>query len=89
MPGGTNTSALARPPLGQVLVGGEGLYECEAAPGAVALTYDDGPGDFTAEMLDLLAEYDAKVTFFVTGVNNNKGRIDDPATPWPAVLRCV
>ncbi|KAI1254824.1 hypothetical protein MGN70_002884 [Eutypa lata] len=86
VPGGTNTSAIARPPLGRVLVGGEGIYPCET-PGDVALTYDDGPGDFTADMLDLLAEYDAKVTFFVTGVNNNKGQIDDPSTPWPAIIR--
>lgn len=53
----------------------------------MALTYDDGPGDFTADMLDLLTEYDAKVTFFITGVNNNKGQIDDPSTPWPAIIR--
>ena len=34
----------------------------------VALTYDDGPGGGTPELLDTLAEYDAKATFFVTGV---------------------
>lgn len=33
----------------------------------VALTYDDGPGGRTPELLDTLAEYDAKATFFVTG----------------------
>ena len=33
----------------------------------VALTYDDGPGGRTSELLDTLAEYDAKATFFVTG----------------------
>ncbi|KAK7757820.1 hypothetical protein SLS62_000198 [Diatrype stigma] len=87
VPGGSNTSAVARPPLGRVLVGGGGIYACEA-PGTVALTYDDGPGEFTAGLLDLLAEHDgAKATFFVTGVNNNKGEIDDPATPWPGVIR--
>ncbi|RYP54924.1 hypothetical protein DL768_000488 [Monosporascus sp. mg162] len=86
VPGGTNTSSITRGALGRVLVGGGGIYPCNS-PGAVALTYDDGPGDFTAEMLDLLAEYDAKVTFFITGVNNNKGQIDDPSTPWPAVIR--
>lgn len=34
----------------------------------VALTYDDGPGGGTPELLDLLAEYDARATFFVTGL---------------------
>lgn len=40
-----------------------------SAPDAkcVALTYDDGPGDRTPELLDALAEYDARATFFVTG----------------------
>ncbi|WP_017579694.1 polysaccharide deacetylase family protein [Nocardiopsis valliformis] len=33
----------------------------------VALTYDDGPGGRTPELLDALAEHDAKATFFVTG----------------------
>nr|WP_239648776.1 polysaccharide deacetylase family protein [Nocardiopsis chromatogenes] len=33
----------------------------------VALTFDDGPGGRTPELLDTLAEYDAKATFFVTG----------------------
>ncbi|WP_121188582.1 polysaccharide deacetylase family protein [Nocardiopsis sp. Huas11] len=34
----------------------------------VALTYDDGPGGGTPALLDTLAEYDARATFFVTGV---------------------
>ncbi|KOX18098.1 polysaccharide deacetylase family protein [Nocardiopsis sp. NRRL B-16309] len=33
----------------------------------VALTYDDGPGGGTPALLDTLAEYDARATFFVTG----------------------
>lgn len=33
----------------------------------VALTYDDGPGGRTPELLDILAEYDARATFFVSG----------------------
>ncbi|MDA2812691.1 polysaccharide deacetylase family protein [Nocardiopsis sp. RSe5-2] len=33
----------------------------------IALTFDDGPGGRTPEVLDTLAEYDAKATFFVTG----------------------
>ena len=33
----------------------------------IYLTFDDGPGPYTAELLDLLAEYDVKATFFITG----------------------
>ncbi|MBP6950052.1 MAG: polysaccharide deacetylase family protein [Clostridiaceae bacterium] len=35
--------------------------------GAVAITFDDGPGPHTARLLDALKEYDAKATFFVLG----------------------
>jgi len=31
------------------------------------LTFDDGPSAYTQEILDLLAQYDAKATFFVIG----------------------
>lgn len=34
----------------------------------VFLTFDDGPGEYTEELLDILAKHDAKVTFFVTGL---------------------
>lgn len=37
------------------------------ATGVVYLTYDDGPGDYTAALLDVLQKYDVKATFFVTG----------------------
>ncbi len=33
----------------------------------VCLTFDDGPSEHTDEILDILAEYDVKATFFVTG----------------------
>lgn len=33
----------------------------------VYLTFDDGPSSGTDEILDILAEYDVKATFFVTG----------------------
>jgi len=35
----------------------------------VALTFDDGPGEMTPRYLDLLAELDARATFFVVGEN--------------------
>jgi peptidoglycan/xylan/chitin deacetylase (PgdA/CDA1 family) len=35
--------------------------------GRFALTFDDGPGPSTPEVLDALAEHDARATFFVLG----------------------
>jgi len=55
-------------------------------PNTVALTLDDGPYHYTSSILDLLDQYQAKVTFFVNGANWATG-IDDPSTPWPGLLR--
>ncbi len=35
--------------------------------GVIYLTFDDGPGAYTAQLLDILAKYNVKATFFVTG----------------------
>ncbi len=35
-------------------------------PKAVYLTFDDGPSQYTQKLLDVLAKYDVKATFFVT-----------------------
>ena len=37
------------------------------AVGIVYLTFDDGPGDYTNALLDVLAKHEVKATFFVTG----------------------
>ena len=37
------------------------------ARGIIYLTFDDGPGDYTNALLDILDKYEVKVTFFVTG----------------------
>lgn len=42
-------------------------------PGTVALTFDDGPYIYTAQILDTLAAHGAVATFFLNGVN--KGSI--------------
>lgn len=39
---------------------------------AIALTFDDGPGGYTEMLLDGLAEYNAKATFFVIGSKAEK-----------------
>ncbi len=37
----------------------------------VYLTFDDGPGEYTERLLDILDEHDVKVTFFVTNQHPN------------------
>ena len=37
------------------------------ASGVVYLTFDDGPGEYTNALLDILDKYEVKATFFVTG----------------------
>ena len=64
---------IARPSLGSQLYGSDGIYDCNIA-GTMALTFDDGPFIYTSHILDLLDQYKAKATFFITGVNNGKNR---------------
>ncbi len=40
----------------------------------VYLTFDDGPGANTTEILDILAQYDVKATFFVVGKEDEVSR---------------
>ncbi|WEG12545.1 polysaccharide deacetylase family protein [Pullulanibacillus sp. KACC 23026] len=45
-----------------------GVLNRSSVPGKMALTFDDGPDpEYTPQLLDLLAEYQAKATFFVVG----------------------
>ena len=37
----------------------------------IYLTFDDGPGPYTGQLLDILAKYDVKATFFVTGADSD------------------
>lgn len=37
----------------------------------IALTFDDGPGRYTSQLLDTLKQYNAKATFFLIGRNIN------------------
>ncbi|MES0836546.1 polysaccharide deacetylase family protein [Nocardiopsis tropica] len=53
-------------PLGGGLSARAGALDCERLK-CVALTFDDGPGEHTDELLDILAEYDARATFYVLG----------------------
>jgi len=44
-----------------------GPYDDYAGQKIVALTFDDGPGPYTEELLDFLKQEEVKVTFFVLG----------------------
>ncbi|KAG2210780.1 hypothetical protein INT46_006850 [Mucor plumbeus] len=43
------------------------IEDCK--PGHVAITFDDGPYDFTSALVDLLDSHNVKATFFVNGKN--------------------
>ncbi|MGI6010706.1 MAG: polysaccharide deacetylase family protein [Ruminococcus sp.] len=47
----------------------EGIYDPDKESKMVALTFDDGPGDHTDELLDILEANGAKATFFMLGEN--------------------
>ncbi|CAA9963626.1 chitin binding protein [Pyrenophora teres f. maculata] len=86
IPSGGSTGKVSRPQLGNQIYGGEGIYAC-TVPNKIAITYDDGPFIYTNEVLDQFAKYGAKATFFVTGININKGAIDDESKEWPSIIR--
>ncbi|EMR72753.1 putative chitin deacetylase protein [Eutypa lata UCREL1] len=79
-PDGVDTSDIPRTKVGDVPYGGVGIYDCENS-GDIAITFDDGPYEYTDDLLDLLAEYEAKATFFITGTNLHKGKLNDPELP--------
>ena len=81
-----DTSKTQRPELGSVAYGLD-IRRC-TEPGKIALTFDDGPWRYTSQLLDLLDKnQDVKATFFVVGNNAEHGRIDDPKTKYPKILR--
>ncbi|KAJ2897891.1 putative peptidoglycan-N-acetylglucosamine deacetylase [Zalerion maritima] len=84
-PEGTDTSSIVRDKVGPVPYG-SAIYHC-SRPGDIALTYDDGPWDYTEDLLDMLKAYGARATFYITGNNLGKGMINDDNTEWPALIR--
>lgn len=84
-PAGASTRNDPRPQKGNIAYGGGGIYEC-TVPGTVAITYDDGPYDYTSGVLDQFASYGFKATFFITGNNLGKGAIDTTAA-WSSVIK--
>ncbi|KAF6834206.1 polysaccharide deacetylase [Colletotrichum musicola] len=84
-PDGPDTANIARPKIGSVPYGTP-IYHCERY-GDIALTFDDGPYIYTEDLLNKLKAYNAKATFYITGNNLGKGKINDPATNWPALIK--
>jgi peptidoglycan/xylan/chitin deacetylase (PgdA/CDA1 family) len=81
-----DTSKVQRPVLGDIAYGLD-IRRCKE-PGKIALTFDDGPWKFTKDLLNLLDKNeDVKATFFIVGNNGEHGRIDDPKTGYPDLLR--
>lgn len=46
-----------------------GVYDPSQHKKMVALTFDDGPGQYTMQLLECLEENDARATFFMQGIN--------------------
>jgi peptidoglycan/xylan/chitin deacetylase (PgdA/CDA1 family) len=82
-PEGASTLKDPRPKLGN-LPYGQAIMDCRV-PGTIAMTFDDGPSEYTGELLDKLRAAGAKATFFV-GANNN-GRQIDQGPVWAALIR--
>lgn len=52
---------------------GEVVWEIKTTDKIVAITFDDGPDpEYTPRVLELLAQYEAKATFFIIGQNAEK-----------------
>ncbi|KAJ1333292.1 peptidoglycan-N-acetylglucosamine deacetylase [Microdochium nivale] len=83
-PPGRNTGNVPRPKLGGVPYG-PNIKSC-TVPGKVALTFDDGPYTYTAQLLDILAKNSVKATFFING-NNMGGLISDPKNGFRDVVK--
>lgn len=49
-----------------------GIYNPNKQREMVALTFDDGPGKYTMDLLNCLEENDAKATFFMLGQNTSQ-----------------
>ncbi|OKL57657.1 hypothetical protein UA08_07213 [Talaromyces atroroseus] len=84
-PQGPPTKHIIRPRLGSVPYG-EAIMSCKASL-TFAMTFDDGPNEYTSDLLDILDKFQAKATFFITGVNSGKGQIDDFSRPWGSLIQ--
>jgi len=54
--------------FGVLAISATKIYHC-TEPNTIALTFDDGPYEYTMDLLDQLQAYDIHVTFFINGYN--------------------
>jgi peptidoglycan/xylan/chitin deacetylase (PgdA/CDA1 family) len=87
IPAGGNTSSDARPLIGKISYD-KRIEHC-LKERTIALTFDDGPSEHTGNLLDILAEYNAKATFFIAGNNNGKGEIDTTKKWFDLIRRMI
>lgn len=85
VPPGPNLGYVTRHKVGSVPYGTE-IRSC-TRKGVIALTFDDGPTQWTSALLDLLARYNAKATFFINGNNNGFEQIYQCSTAYPALIK--
>ncbi|PHH89726.1 hypothetical protein CDD83_5423 [Cordyceps sp. RAO-2017] len=85
-PAGENTTDIPRPRIKGPVPYGNMIDKC-SKPGLMALTFDDAPSKYTEELLNLLDELKANVTFFVSGNSRSQGHVDDELKAWPGLLR--
>jgi peptidoglycan/xylan/chitin deacetylase (PgdA/CDA1 family) len=57
----------------------ESFIDCFTTP-CVALSFDDGPGPYTPQILEILKEFDARATFYVVG---------QQIASWPRMLPLI
>ena len=65
-----NTVDKTKEPASEITDEGVGIYQDKK----VYLTFDDGPSIYTDEILDILAEYQVKATFFVVGKTDSRSK---------------
>ncbi|RVX69783.1 hypothetical protein B0A52_06428 [Exophiala mesophila] len=82
-----NSSADDRSHVGEIPYG-KFIRTCQV-PRLLGLSFDDGPSENTADLLDVLQDYNVRATFFVTGVSGGKGAIDQTDQWRELILRMV
>ncbi|KAF9876526.1 hypothetical protein CkaCkLH20_05934 [Colletotrichum karsti] len=71
---------MPRPRFGNVPYGVD-ITQC-TVKGKVALSFDDGPGEYTEKVLDTLEKNgNIKATFFLVGTNGNSGMVNSAYVP--------
>ncbi|UKZ75005.1 hypothetical protein TrVFT333_002677 [Trichoderma virens FT-333] len=85
MPAGQSTKSIPRNTNGKAPYN---VYITNCThPGNVALTFDDGPYNYTTQLLNILDSFNVKATFFIVGNNLGKGPIDVESNGWAKILR--